>query len=271
MTIDWFTFAAQILNFLVLIWLMKKFLYGPIVNAMEEREIRIAARLTAAAAAERSAATREDQYRSKLNELAETRQELLAQASREVDEWRKDHIQQAKTEIEVDRERWQQSLAREKIALLQEIQLNVTNHATDLSRHIMKDMADESLQGLMVKRFLKLVRKSDPRTLQIHSGGNQPTVIETSHELSESEQRSIREVIVGLDSSVQNLEFKINPQLICGIELWSPGCKLGWTVRDSLSDMESDLLKCFDNMIPDVIAEQSNLQAQTVATDPVAS
>lgn len=271
MTIDWFTFVAQILNFLVLIWLMKKFLYGPIINAMEQREAGIAARLTDATTAEESAKAREDEYRQQLDELETTRQERLKQVSREVEEWRQDHIQQAKDGVEGDRARWQQSLARDKNSLLNEIQTNVTTLAVDLSRHMMKDMADESLQGLIVKHFLKLIRSSDGETLQMELGDGQPTVIEASHELTESEKRSIREAVLGLDPSASNIEFKINPQLICGIELRSSSCKLGWNIRDSLSDLEADFLRHFDEVMSASADEKSHLLAEQLGTEPVSS
>ena len=43
MQVDWLTVAAQIVNFLILVWLLHKFLYGPIVRAMGDREAAIAA------------------------------------------------------------------------------------------------------------------------------------------------------------------------------------------------------------------------------------
>ena len=45
MLIDWFTVLAQIINFLVLVYLLKRFLYGRIIRAMDERERKIALRL----------------------------------------------------------------------------------------------------------------------------------------------------------------------------------------------------------------------------------
>ena len=45
MLIDWFTVVAQIVNFLVLVALMKHFLYGRLLRAIDEREAGIAARL----------------------------------------------------------------------------------------------------------------------------------------------------------------------------------------------------------------------------------
>ena len=45
MLIDWFTVGAQALNFLILVWLMKRFLYKPILDAIDAREDRVAAEL----------------------------------------------------------------------------------------------------------------------------------------------------------------------------------------------------------------------------------
>ena len=42
MHIDWFVFLCQIVNFLILLWLLKKFLYGRIIAAMDAREAKIA-------------------------------------------------------------------------------------------------------------------------------------------------------------------------------------------------------------------------------------
>ena len=43
MLIDWFTVGAQVLNFVVLVWLLKRFLYKPVLNAIDAREKRVAA------------------------------------------------------------------------------------------------------------------------------------------------------------------------------------------------------------------------------------
>jgi len=50
MLIDWFTVGAQALNFIILVWLLKRFLYKPILGAVDAREKRIAAELADAAA-----------------------------------------------------------------------------------------------------------------------------------------------------------------------------------------------------------------------------
>ena len=45
MNIDWFTLSAQIVNFLILLVLLRKFLYGPLRNVMQKREEKVTSRL----------------------------------------------------------------------------------------------------------------------------------------------------------------------------------------------------------------------------------
>lgn len=259
MAIDWFTFFAQILNFVVLIWLMKRFLYGPIIDAMEQRESRIAARLSDAADAEKRAIARELQFKADLESLENTREELQAQAAREIGVWRNDRLSTAEKEVKDERRRWRQALRREKQSLLREIQLNVANHATDLSRHLLMDMASTRLQTLMVDRFLRKVKEAEPDSPELPFGSTAigGAVVTSSHELSESEQSRIRVAVAGQAAADSDLHFQVIPELICGIELRTDGSKLAWNFRDSLADLEADLLDSLQNSLPDLVVTEA--------------
>ena len=75
MLIDWFTVAAQAVNFLILVWLLKRFLYKPILGAMDAREQRIASRL-------RQAETEKAEARKDGEKLRAARKSLNAPSKR---------------------------------------------------------------------------------------------------------------------------------------------------------------------------------------------
>ena len=81
MLIDWFTVGAQALNFLILVWLMKRFLYKPVLHAIDEREKRIAAELADAAAKKAEAAKERDEFQHKQADLDQQRAAFLKQAT----------------------------------------------------------------------------------------------------------------------------------------------------------------------------------------------
>src|ERR1700733_3394614 len=100
MLIDWFTVGAQALNFLVLVWLLKHFLYKPIRDAIDAREKGIAAKLADADAKTKEAQKQHDDFEGKNKAFDEQRAALMSKAG---DEAKTEHdrlIGEAHTEAE---------------------------------------------------------------------------------------------------------------------------------------------------------------------------
>ena len=81
MLIDWFTVSAQVVNFLILVWLMKRFLYKPIIDAIDARETRVAKELADADARMADALKERDEFQQKNEKFDEQRAALVSQAS----------------------------------------------------------------------------------------------------------------------------------------------------------------------------------------------
>src|SRR5271170_7078449 len=81
MLIDWFTVGAQALNFLILVWLLKRFLYKPVLDAIDAREKRIQLELGAAAAKQTEAHAERDEFKSRNETFDEQRVALLAKVT----------------------------------------------------------------------------------------------------------------------------------------------------------------------------------------------
>src|ERR1700689_1727878 len=96
MLIDWFTVGAQVLNFLILVWLLKHFLYKPILNAIDAREKRIAAELTDANAKRTEAEKERGDFQNKNKALDEQGSALLAKATAEAKAERERLLDQAR-------------------------------------------------------------------------------------------------------------------------------------------------------------------------------
>ena len=85
MLIDWFTFGAQALNFVVLVWLLKRFLYQPVLDAIDAREALIAKQIADAQATKQDAQAQRDAFRQKSDSFDHECVELLAQATQAAD------------------------------------------------------------------------------------------------------------------------------------------------------------------------------------------
>lgn len=115
MLIDWFTVAAQVINFLVLVWLMKRFLYGPIIHAIDEREKKIAAELADANAKREEAKKEREDFVTKNAVLDQQRANLMNKAKSDAERLSKqlcDKARQAADDITKKRQEALKNYAR---------------------------------------------------------------------------------------------------------------------------------------------------------------
>ena len=96
MLVDWFTVGAQVLNFIVLVWLLKRFLYKPILDAIDAREMRIAGELASADATKAEAKKERDEFERKNAAFDRQRGALLIKATEEAKAERKRLIEEAR-------------------------------------------------------------------------------------------------------------------------------------------------------------------------------
>jgi len=111
---DWFTVVAQIVNFLILVALLKRFLYGPIVRAMDRRETAIATRMEAADKRIDEAEQERMRYEKLARELAEAKDELRLKARKEAEQLRETLLKEAREEVDMSRAKWHEALRSER-------------------------------------------------------------------------------------------------------------------------------------------------------------
>ncbi len=250
MSINWFTLAAQILNFLVLVWLLKRFLYGPIIHAMEEREARIAARIHEADEARREADQQQADYRQKMQELEHTREQLLAEAATDVEEWRTQHVKQACIEVDADRADWYRSLAREKASLIQNLRLQAAAQVQQVARHVLAELSTEELERQAIAVFLTRLSDLDPDqkaeiALAIRNSHHH-VFVESGFDLPERERRRITEILQQELTDGLDVEFRTQAELICGIELQAAGYKVCWSIREALESLDEKFVQAIE-------------------------
>jgi F-type H+-transporting ATPase subunit b len=83
-TLSWPTFILEIVNFLVLVWILKRFLYRPILQAIEERKARIDKTLADAKARQNEAEALEQQFQKRLADWEDEKQRLRAEVTQEI-------------------------------------------------------------------------------------------------------------------------------------------------------------------------------------------
>ena len=158
MPIDWFTVAAQAINFLILVWLLKRFLYQPILNAIDEREKGIAAQLAAAEAKQADAQKVRDDFQQKTKNFDLERAALMTKAAVEAGVERQRLLDEAKLAADSLRTKRQESLRNEQRELSQKISRWTQHEVFAITRKTLADLASASLEERMVDLFVIRVR-----------------------------------------------------------------------------------------------------------------
>ncbi|QDV69697.1 ATP synthase subunit b [Rosistilla carotiformis] len=258
MLIDWFTVGAQTANFLVLVWLLKRFLYKPILDAIDQREQRIADELADADAKTREAERERDEFHSKNAEFDRQRNELLSKATDEVKASRQQMLDEARTEADALRAKRQESLQRELTSLQAEISRRTQAEVFAIARHALSDLADNDLESRMCDVFLARLRDLDDdvkqTVRQCKVSDSAPARVRSAMPLSSQQHDAIRSSIDEVFAAELPVGFETDPAITSGIELTVGGQRIAWSIGDYLTSLESSVGELLDNVAADAEA-----------------
>ncbi|MCA9040126.1 MAG: hypothetical protein KDA65_07265 [Planctomycetaceae bacterium] len=253
MSIDWFTFTAQIINFLILVWLLSHFLYRPIINAMNDRQEQLVAEHNKAISAQQEAETVAATYRQKTDELAHAKDELLAEAGKEILQWKENHLHRARTEVDDAKTEWYHSLKREKEAFIREVRLLMANHVQQMSRRVLSEIANTEMQKGVIKTFMKNIGQIDEQQkcqlVSLLETSRHRVLVETAFPLDQSDRDLVTQFLHDFLGSEVGIDFEISTELICGMELHVAGYKIAWNINEPLEELEEEFVRTLNEEI----------------------
>ena len=245
MLIDWFTVIAQAVNFLILVWLLKRFLYAPILNAIDAREMRIASEL-ADASARRDAAQREgDEFRSKNQEFDRQRASLLEEARLSAGAERQRLLEDARKEADGLRARQMESLRNDYQNLKEEIVRRTRDEVFAIARKTLGDLAGVRLEEHIVDVFIRKCRgleEAEQKELQaVFKASAGTALVRSTFPLSAEQRQAIQLMTQEVFCSPGQLRFETSPNLISGMEVSLDGHEVSWTIADYLLSLDKNI------------------------------
>ncbi len=245
MLINWFTVLAQVINFLILVWLLKRFLYKPILNAVAEREKQIAAKLNEAEAKKEEAGKERDEFRKKNSDFDQQRTQQWNEAVDEIKTKKQLLLEEAFKESEVLREKLKKSLKDEQQKLSIAIIHKTQDEVFSVARKTLNDLANDSLEQQMVNVFirrLKALNEEESKLLvAAFSASTEPVAVRSAFELISPQQEEIEKAVKDISGQNPLLVFMTNPEMISGIELSANGYKIAWSISDYLASAEKNI------------------------------
>lgn len=240
MLIDPVTVVAQIINFLVLVVVLKYLLYDRIIAAMDAREQHIADRLADADRARVQADEQAATYERERAELAGQRDRLLDEALADADAERDELTRKARDEVDELRHRWVAALGREQQRLLAELQERVGAQVVGISRRALDDLVDADLDSRAVRVALDRLEVDGALLDLVEQAAASDTGVEvlTATRASPDLRGEIEACVARNGGQQVPITLTVEPSLLCGLELRAAGQAAGWTLAGYLDDLE---------------------------------
>ncbi len=239
MSIDWVTVLAQIANFLVLLWLLKRFLYRPILDGIDAREAQISKRMAAAEQAQQEAKAAESQYVKQRAQLVTEHDALLEKALAATEDQRDDLLAAARVKLEQEQQEWRKHLEHERQAFNTRLQQSGSDALLRLTRKALHDLADETLEDAIVRHIGKQLQPMVGELRQAAADSKKAQVT-TRDALAQDTQALLQSEVQQWLPDVA-LSFATDAQQAPGLIMQVGGAQVAWTT-DSYMDELAQLL-----------------------------
>jgi F-type H+-transporting ATPase subunit b len=242
MPIDWFTVGAQALNFLVLVWLLKRFLYKPVLDAIEAREKGIRETLADADAKQEQARKDGEDFHRKNEEFDRDRAGLLAKASEDAMSERQKLLEAARADADVLASKRRDALASESGNLSRELGRTAGKEVFAVARKALVDLASVGLEERMVAVLVQRLRALDGPDKEAFAdalrSASEPVLVRSAFDLADSGRASIGSALNETFHAEVAVRFETSTDLVAGVEISSNGQKLSWNISQYLETLE---------------------------------
>jgi F-type H+-transporting ATPase subunit b len=239
------------------VWVLKHFLYKPILNAIDAREKKIAAELADAAAKKAEAQKDRDEFQHKNEEFDGQRAALLSKATDEAKAEGHRLLDEARKAADALSAKRQETLKNDAHNLNQAIARRTQQEVFAIARKALTDLATTSLEERMGEVFTRRLREMDGKAKETLGAAlksaPEPAVVRSAFDLPADQRAAIQNAVNETFSADIHLRFETTPDLVSGIELTANGQKVAWSIADYLASLEKgvgELLKEQDKPEP---------------------
>lgn len=225
MQLDAFTLVAQVVNFLILVVVLRALLYGPVLRALQAREQGMQQRLSEVEALQAQALADREHWETVRRELEESLSRLQREATEQVEAERLDLLEKAREEVSRLELRWYRELGHRAERMVEELRELLSRSLVAAVRRVLEDLSGERLEERIARRLLERLSEEDLQVLQ------EDPVAASGSELSP-------EVREELDSRLPGVRFEVSPELAPGLELRGGGRAVAWHLSAYLEELE---------------------------------
>ena len=155
------TILAQMLNFFILVWILARFAYKPLVSMMQERKERIAKDLADAQVARNEAEQFKADYAAQIANARQEARQIVEKAVQQAEATTREQLAAAREQIEREKERARQDIVNERDRAMNNLRNEVISLSVAMATKVVaKDMDSETNTKLIEDAIAKLDSKT---------------------------------------------------------------------------------------------------------------
>lgn len=247
MNIDWFEIGAQIFNFFLILFILQKFLYKPVMKAMAERQERIEKSQLEADEKMKDATAIVAEYDGKMEQVQTEKRMILEQARTQAEEKKESLLEGYQQEAENKRRVYLKEIEDEKESFTRHLRRNLGENAVKIASHILDAISSKELEVEVFKTFvrdLESLRENvpDPEDLK----EEEHIDVHSFKDLSQAEKKSIEEALRAQLENVKEVKYETDPELGLGYALHLQTYTVHTNIKNYLEEIEKDIIGNLD-------------------------
>jgi F-type H+-transporting ATPase subunit b len=236
--LNWSTFVLEIINFLVLVWILKRFLYQPVLDVIARRREGIEQRLSDAEAVHAEAEALQAQYEGRLSDWERERQAARESLAAEIDAERERRLSELVSSLEQAREKASAGEARRAEQALGKMEESALAQGARFATRVLEQAAGPELEARLIELLISELPDLPPEQaekLHNHIRGNAESVVVTSaYPLAEEQRRRLEQAIQAVTGPDRGVRFEQDDELIAGARVTIGAWVLAANVREEL-------------------------------------
>jgi F-type H+-transporting ATPase subunit b len=237
--LNWTTFILEIINFLVLVWILKRFLYKPVLGIIARRREGIEKAMADAESLNDQAHDLQSQYENRLAEWEGEKQQAREELTREIDGERQRRMQELETKLQQEREKAAEAEARRREEAQRKAEEMALNQAAGFAARLLKELSGPELEARLLTLLLEQLPQMDKaqaarlRQSQGQSGGGEVEVC-SAHPLGDEQRQSLEQALGKLLGATPSVGYKQEESLLAGVRITIGSWVLGANLEDEL-------------------------------------
>lgn len=236
------TFCFEIINFFVLLLILKKLLYQPIIQVLQDRQTLIEEQIQQAEVLKKDASKLKEAHQQYIEETENRKKEQIELIQLEVEQARNKQWKKLQAELTQEKQKHQNYLEIKERETANQIRESVINTALGYSTKILKLLTDEHLHQRLIEMALKALEKLPPEEIHIISQElkeHGKVILISPMMLKEEQFSQIKTNIEKILGFCPHFTVDIEPELQAGIQLHMGTKLLNSTLSGNLDVFKS--------------------------------